>query len=75
VDGAPQKGHSGPRYDPLKHLRFEVQVRTIVMDAGAAVSHHLDYKGGTSVPSELRKDFYALSGLFYVADQHFEVLP
>jgi hypothetical protein len=25
------------------------------------------------VPSELRKDFYALSGLFYVADTHFEI--
>jgi putative GTP pyrophosphokinase len=66
-------GHSGPRYDDLKHLTFEVQTRTVVMDAWANVSHHLDYKGSSSIPEELRKDFYALSGLFYVADQHFEL--
>lgn len=64
--------HSGPRYDNLKGIRFEIQVRTIVMDAWANVSHYLDYKGKSSVPEELRKDFFALSGLFYVADQHFE---
>jgi putative GTP pyrophosphokinase len=66
--------HAGPRYDPLKGITFEIQVRTIVQDAWAAVSHHLEYKGGArSVPQPLRKDFFALSGLFYVADQHFEM--
>lgn len=65
--------HSGPRYDDLKGLRFEIQARTIVMDAWANVAHYLDYKGESSVPEDLRKDFFALSGLFYVADQHFEL--
>lgn len=65
--------HSGPRYDSIKDLTFEVQMRTIVMDAWASVSHHLAYKGDASIPRELRRDFYALSGLFYVADQHFEL--
>jgi hypothetical protein len=64
---------SGPRYDGIKGIGFEVQVRTIVMDAWANVSHYLDYKGDSSLPDQLRRDFYALSGLFYVADQHFEV--
>jgi putative GTP pyrophosphokinase len=65
--------HRGPRYDELQGTVFEVQVRTIVMDAWASVSHYLDYKGETSIPSGLRRDFYALSGLFYVADKHFEL--
>jgi putative GTP pyrophosphokinase len=65
--------HSGPRYDHLKEISFEIQTRTVVMDAWANVSHYLDYKGESSVPEDLRKDFYALSGLFYVADQHFEI--
>lgn len=65
--------HSGPRYDDLKDIPFEIQTRTIVMDAWASVSHYLDYKGESSVPEELRRDFFALSGLFYVADQHFEL--
>jgi len=67
-------GHQGARYDDLKDQPFEIQTRTIVMDAWANVSHYLDYKGSSSVPEELRRDFFALSGLFYVADQHFEML-
>lgn len=65
--------YAGPRYDDIKGLQFEVQVRTIVMDAWDSVSHYLDYKGASSIPRELRRDFLALSGLFYVADQHFEL--
>jgi putative GTP pyrophosphokinase len=65
--------HSGPRYDGLERLLFEIQTRTVVMDSWANVSHHLDYKGASSIPEDLRKDFFALSGLFYVADKHFEL--
>ena len=65
--------YSGPRYDSIAKLVFEIQVRTIAMDAWANVSHHLNYKNDKDVPSELRRDFYALSGLFYVADKHFEM--
>jgi putative GTP pyrophosphokinase len=67
------KTHTGPRYDDLLGIRFEVQVRTLLMDAWANVSHHLAYKGESSIPPELRRDFHALSGLFYVADKHFEL--
>ena len=64
---------TGPRYDGLHDLRLEIQVRTLAMDAWAALSHYLDYKSESDVPKELRKDFFALSGLFYVADTHFEM--
>jgi putative GTP pyrophosphokinase len=63
----------GPRYEDLPGIRFEVQVRTLLMDAWANVSHYLAYKGESSIPPELRGDFNALSGLFYVADKHFEL--
>jgi putative GTP pyrophosphokinase len=63
----------GPRYEGLYDVRFEVQVRTILMDAWANVSHYLAYKGESSIPLALRRDFNALSGLFYVADTHFEL--
>jgi putative GTP pyrophosphokinase len=66
-------GHSGPRYAGLGEYVFEIQVRTIVMDAWANISHHLGYKGDSTIAADLRRDFYALSGLFYVADQHFEL--
>lgn len=68
-----KQAYSGPRYDKIAGFLFEIQVRTIAMDAWANVSHHLDYKTDKDVPAELRKDFYALSGLFYVADRHFEM--
>jgi len=65
--------HTGPRYDGLGNIRFEVQVRTLLMDAWANVSQFLGYKDELSIPAELRRDFHALSGLFYVADKHFEL--
>ncbi|HEY2766884.1 MAG TPA: hypothetical protein VGI76_01430 [Solirubrobacteraceae bacterium] len=65
--------HRGPRYEGLREIRFEIQVRTLLMDAWANVSHYLAYKGDSSIPDELRRDFHALSGLFYVADKHFEL--
>lgn len=64
---------SGPRYDDVKELQFEIQIRTITMHSWATISHYLDYKSPQAIPSELRKDFHALSGLFYVADSHFEL--
>lgn len=63
---------SGPRYKGITKIPFEIQVRTILMDAWANVSHYLAYKTDTDVPRNLKRDFHALSGLFYVADSHFE---
>lgn len=65
--------YTGPRYEELKGLKAEIQVRTIAMDAWSNISHHLEYKTPEAAPSNLRKDFYALSGLFYLADTHFEL--
>jgi putative GTP pyrophosphokinase len=65
--------YKGPRYDAILGKLIEIQIRTILMDAWANVSHHLQYKNESDVPSELLRDFHALSGLFYVADTHFEL--
>jgi ppGpp synthetase/RelA/SpoT-type nucleotidyltranferase len=66
--------YAGERYDALKGLKFEIQVRTILMDAWANMSHHLSYKNEESIPKDLIKDFHALSGLLYVGDRQFESL-
>ncbi|MFE3103689.1 GTP pyrophosphokinase family protein [Nocardia tengchongensis] len=66
--------HKGPHYDSIKNLVFEIQVRTILQDAWAVVEHTLAYKGPTSIPAELRRDFSALVGLFHVADKTFQQL-
>ncbi|WP_442601834.1 GTP pyrophosphokinase [Paenibacillus sp. KN14-4R] len=65
--------YRGPRYDAIKGLLFEIQVRTMTMDAWANISHYLDYKTEKDIPKDLKKDFFALSGLFFVADKHFEL--
>ena len=67
-------GHSGPRYDHISDLKFEIQVRTILMDAWANISHYLSYKNEDSVPQDVIRDFHAMSGLLYVADRQFETL-
>ena len=64
---------NGPRYDNLKTLKFEIQIRTVAMDAWANISHVLEYKNDLDIPIALKKDFNAISGLFYVADSHFEM--
>jgi putative GTP pyrophosphokinase len=66
--------YSGPRYADIKNLTFEIQLRTIATHAWCSISHHLDYKNPEAVPSKLRKQFQALSALFYLADQNFESL-
>jgi hypothetical protein len=63
----------GKRYDEIISLKCEIQVRTILMDAWDSVSHHLVYKKEIDIPTELRKDFNAVSGLLYAADTHFEI--
>src|SRR5260370_10516414 len=39
-----RKTYSGPRYEDLGDIPFEIQVRTIAMDAWATISHYLEYK-------------------------------
>ncbi|MFI2350359.1 GTP pyrophosphokinase family protein [Streptomyces sp. NPDC019443] len=66
--------YAGERYDGLKRLKFEIQVRTILMDAWANMSHYLSYKNEQSIPKGLVKEFHALSALLYIGDRQFENL-
>jgi len=68
-----KREYKGPRYEKIREITFEIQVRTISMDAWANISHYLSYKTDADIPKELKRDFFALSGLFYVSDTHFEL--
>ena len=63
---------SGARYDDLKSLLCEIQVRTIAQDAWAIISHHLVYKSEAAVPKHLRRKLNSLAGLFETADDQFD---
>jgi len=65
---------SGPRYNELKQLICEIQVRTALQDAWAVISHHLVYKSEQETPVQLRRRINALAGLLETADDQFDRL-
>jgi len=66
--------YTDSQYNLLRDTTFEIQLRTISHDAWASISGYLEYKGPGRIPDQLKRDFYALSGLFYIADTHFNFL-
>jgi ppGpp synthetase/RelA/SpoT-type nucleotidyltranferase len=63
---------SGARYDDLKGLICEIQVRTVSQDAWAIIEHHLVYKQESAVPEILRRRLNRLSAFFEDADETFD---
>ncbi|WP_181321729.1 GTP pyrophosphokinase [Trinickia symbiotica] len=55
----------------LAGLRAEIQVRTVLQHAWAAISHKLQYKREHDVPTSLRRKLFRLSALFELADDEF----
>lgn len=66
------KNTRGARYDDLKDLLCEIQIRTVLQDAWAIIDHHLVYKQESDVPSVLMRKLNGLSGLFETADDSFD---
>lgn len=64
--------HQGARYDKLAALKSEIQVRTILEDAWAQISHTLDYKSEASVPKKERRELYRVSTLLEVSQDIFD---
>jgi ppGpp synthetase/RelA/SpoT-type nucleotidyltranferase len=52
----------------LADLFAEIQVRTVLQHAWAAIQHSLDYKSTYDVPTQLRRRLFRLSALFELAD-------
>jgi putative GTP pyrophosphokinase len=61
----------GARYDTLRKLPLEIQVRTVLQDAWALIAHHLIYKRESDVPDRLQRRLNRLVGLFETADEQF----
>lgn len=66
------KRSAGARYDDLKQLLCEIQIRTVVQDAWAIIQHHLVYKRESQVPTQLQRKLNSLAGLFETVDDQFE---
>ncbi len=52
----------------------EVQIRTILQHAWAAIQHPLDYKSAHDIPKELRRRLFRLSALFELADEELQAI-
>jgi putative GTP pyrophosphokinase len=61
-----------PNYRGLEGLKVEIQVRTILMHAWAAISHKLLYKKNEDVPKEFKRKLNRLSALIELADEQFD---
>jgi putative GTP pyrophosphokinase len=55
-------------------LRAEIQVRTALQHAWAAVDHKISYKKVREIPKELQRRLIRLSALFELADEEFSAI-
>lgn len=60
-----------PEWRKYDRLSAEIQVRSVLQHAWAAISHKLDYKRSSEAPPELRRSLFRLSALFELADDVF----
>lgn len=73
-------GSIGPKRSALlewksfSSLVVEIQVRTVLQHAWAAISHALQYKSSKEVPAKFRRKLVRLAGLLELGDEQFSEL-
>lgn len=60
-----------PEYEKYGHVKFEIQVRSVLQHAWAEIEHDLGYKSPGALPRSLRRRFSRLAGLLELADDEF----
>ncbi len=61
-----------PEYSNFVSFKCEVQIRTVLQHAWAAIDHKLRYKSKDDIPEELLRPLYRMRALLEVADEQFE---
>ena len=63
-----------PEWQQYEGLKAEVQVRTALQHAWAAVDHKMNYKSPADIPGRIRRKMAMLSAIFELADEQFGLL-
>jgi len=59
-------------WSKYKNLKAEIQIRTVLQHSWASISHELEYKNDSSVPSVLRRKLFRLASLIELADEEYK---
>ncbi|MFD2890845.1 GTP pyrophosphokinase family protein [Flavobacterium chuncheonense] len=65
---------NSPQFRGLLNLKFELQIRTILMHAWAEIEHSLAYKNQNQTPTQFKRKLYRISAKLEEADEQFEEL-
>lgn len=63
-----------PIFNEFRDLKFEIQLRTMLMHTWAAISHALLYKHESDAPKEMKRKLNRLSALIELADEQFNAI-
>ena len=67
----PETTYTHPDHPEVNHIRFEVQMRTVLQHAWANMNHDTGYKSGVEIPNVYKRNLSRLAGMLELVDDEF----